>query len=80
VRRGLPADLVGAHAIAQSSTHQHGSQSLPWPWPPRGPLSPLATSYPLVSHLRGVMGHTTVGLVIGVLLSLLDLQVSPRRP
>jgi hypothetical protein len=26
------------------------------------------------------MGHTTVGLAIGVLLSLLDLQVSPRRP
>ena len=45
-----------------------------------GTALPLATSYPLVSHLRGVMGHTTVGLAIGVLLSLVDLQVSPRRP
>jgi hypothetical protein len=45
-----------------------------------GTALPLATSCPLVSHLRGVTGHTTVGLAIGVLLSLLDLQVSPRRP
>jgi len=31
---------------------------------------PTATSYPLVSHLRGVVGHATVGLTIGVLLRL----------
>jgi hypothetical protein len=41
---------------------------------------PLATSYPLISHLRGVVGHATVGLVIGVLLALLRPEaVSPRR-
>jgi hypothetical protein len=46
-----------------------------------GTALPQATSYPLVSHLRGVVGHATVGLVIGVLLSLLESgQVSRRRP
>ncbi len=45
-----------------------------------GTALPLATSYPLVSHLRGVVGHATVGLVIGVLLGLLaPEQVSRRR-
>ena len=33
-----------------------------------GTALPLATQYPLVSHLRGVVGHTTVGLTIGLLL------------
>jgi len=46
-----------------------------------GTALPLATSYPLVSHLRGVVGHATVGLVIGVLLSVLEPEtVSRRRP
>ena len=46
-----------------------------------GTALPQATSYPLVSHLRGVVGHATVGLVIGVLLSLLESgKVSRRRP
>ena len=36
-----------------------------------GTALPLATSYPLVSHLRGVVGHTTLGLTLGVLLRLL---------
>jgi MFS superfamily sulfate permease-like transporter len=46
-----------------------------------GTALPLATSYPLVSHLRGVVGHATVGLTIGFLLSLLaPRQVSRRRP
>jgi hypothetical protein len=45
-----------------------------------GTALPLARSYPLVSHLRGVVGHATVGLVIGVLLTLLEpRQVSSRR-
>ncbi len=70
VRRGwrpVPAGLtVGALAFAVVD---------------EGTALRLATSYALVSHLRGVVGHATVGLTIGVLLSLLDLRpVSPRRP
>jgi hypothetical protein len=30
------------------------------------------TSYPLLSRARGVVGHATLGLTIGVLLALLD--------
>jgi hypothetical protein len=30
----------------------------------------MLTDYPLVSHLRGVVGHATVGLTIGLLLRL----------
>jgi hypothetical protein len=37
-----------------------------------GTALPLMTSYPLVSHARGVVGHATLGLTIGVLLTLLD--------
>ena len=45
-----------------------------------GTSLPLATSYPLVSHLRGVVGHATVGLTTGVLLALLEPErLSPRR-
>jgi hypothetical protein len=33
-----------------------------------GTALPTMTSYPLVSHARGVVGHLTVGLAIGVLL------------
>ena len=35
-----------------------------------GTSLPLLTSYPAVSHLRGVVGHATVGVVIGLLLAL----------
>ena len=37
-----------------------------------GTALPTMTAYPLVSHLRGVAGHATVGVVIGVLLRLAD--------
>ena len=37
-----------------------------------GTSLPLLTAYPWVSHARGVVGHATLGLVIGVLLSLLE--------
>ncbi|MGY1731581.1 hypothetical protein ACI798_08665 [Geodermatophilus sp. SYSU D01045] len=33
-----------------------------------GTALPTMTAYPLVSHARGVVGHATVGLVIGLLL------------
>jgi hypothetical protein len=56
-RRPIPTGLaVGAVAFALVD---------------EGTSLPLATSYPLVSHLRGVVGHATVGLTIGVLLRLL---------
>ena len=35
-----------------------------------GTALPTMTAYPLVSHLRGVVGHATVGVVIGLLLRL----------
>jgi hypothetical protein len=37
-----------------------------------GTALPLMTSYPLISHARGVVGHATLGLAIGALLTLLD--------
>ena len=43
-----------------------------------GTSLPLLTSYPLVSHARGVVGHATVGVVIGLLLALTD--EDGRRP
>jgi MFS superfamily sulfate permease-like transporter len=65
-RRPVPAGLaVGAVAFAVVD---------------EGMSLPLATSYPLVSHLRGAVGHATVGLTIGVLLALLEPgRVSRRR-
>jgi hypothetical protein len=44
-----------------------------------GTSLPLATSYPLASHLRGVVGHATLGLTIGVLLALLEPEGVSRR-
>jgi hypothetical protein len=38
----------------------------------------LVTSYPAVSHARGVVGHATVGAVIGLLLALTE--EDRRRP
>ena len=43
-----------------------------------GTSLPLLTSYPLVSHARGVVGHATVGVVIGLLLALTEND--RRRP
>jgi hypothetical protein len=36
-----------------------------------GTALPTFTSYPVVSHLRGVVGHATFGLAAGILLSLI---------
>lgn len=43
-----------------------------------GTFLPLLTSYPLESHARGVVGHATVGVVIGPLLALTE--GDRRRP
>ena len=43
-----------------------------------GTSLPLLTSYPAVSHARGVVGHATVGAVIGLLLALTE--EDRRRP
>jgi hypothetical protein len=37
-----------------------------------GSSLPQLTAYPLASHLRGVVGHATLGVTTGALLSLLD--------
>lgn len=37
-----------------------------------GTAASMITDYPIESHLRGVVGHGTLGLVIGLLLSLVD--------
>jgi len=57
VRRGAPPVATGLAVGAAAFLVVDEGTSLP-----------LATSYPLVSHLRGVVGHATVGLTIGVLL------------
>jgi hypothetical protein len=43
-----------------------------WAVVDEGTALPLMTSYPLLSRARGVVGHATLGLTIGVLLALLD--------
>lgn len=43
-----------------------------------GTSLPLLTSYPAVSHARGLVGHATVGVVIGLLLALTE--GGRRRP
>jgi hypothetical protein len=37
-----------------------------------GTALPLLRAYPLESHARGVVGHGTLGLAIGVLLALVN--------
>jgi hypothetical protein len=37
-----------------------------------GTALPTMTDYPVVSHMRGVVGHGTLGLAVGALLSLVD--------
>jgi hypothetical protein len=37
-----------------------------------GTALPTLTDYPVASHMRGVVGHGTLGLAVGALLSLVD--------
>jgi hypothetical protein len=46
-----------------------------WAVVDEGTALPTFTQYPVESHLRGVVGHATFGLVAGILLSLVH-----RRP
>jgi hypothetical protein len=57
VRRGMRPAIAGPVVAAAA-----------WAVVDEGTALPLATSYPLVSHARGVVGHATVGLAIGLLL------------
>jgi hypothetical protein len=68
VRRGTPPVRAGLTVTAVA-----------WALVDEGTALPLATSYPLVSHARGVVGHATLGLAIGAVLRLLD-ELSRRRP
>jgi hypothetical protein len=43
-----------------------------WAIVDEGTALPTFTDYPVESHLRGVVGHATVGAVIGLLLSLVE--------
>jgi hypothetical protein len=69
VRRGMPPVGAGLAVGAAAFVVVDEGTSLP-----------LATSYPLVSHLRGVVGHATVGLTIGVLLRLAGQRPSTVVP
>ena len=61
VGRGLPPMLAGPAVGAAAFLVVDEGTSLP-----------LLTSYPLVSHARGVVGHATVGVVVGLLLVLTE--------
>jgi hypothetical protein len=61
VGRGMPPLRAGL-----------GVAAVAWAVVDEGTALPLLTSYPLVSHARGVVGHATLGLTVGVLLGLLD--------
>jgi hypothetical protein len=61
VGRGMPPLRAGVTVAAVA-----------WAVVDEGTALPLMTSYPLVSHARGVVGHATLGLTIGALLALLD--------
>ncbi|WP_147332010.1 hypothetical protein [Geodermatophilus marinus] len=56
----------GLHPVAAGLTVGAAA----WAVVDEGTALPTMTDYPLVSHARGVVGHTTVGLTIGVLLAL----------
>jgi tetrahydromethanopterin S-methyltransferase subunit F len=43
-----------------------------WALVDEGTALPTFTDYPVQSHLRGVVGHGTLGLAIGLLLSLVE--------
>jgi len=61
VGRGVPPLRAGLTVAAVA-----------WVVVDEGTSLPLMTSYPLVSHARGVVGHATLGLTVGALLALLD--------
>lgn len=58
VRRGRPPMTAGPLVAAVA-----------WAVVDEGTSLPTMTAYPLVSHLRGVVGHATHGLVTGALLA-----------
>ena len=58
-RRGVPP-LTAGLAVA----------AVAWLVVDEGTALPTLTDYPLVTHARGVVGHSTVGLTIGLLLRL----------
>jgi len=61
VRRGVPPLKAGLAVGAAA-----------WAIVDEGTALPTFTDYPVESHLRGVVGHATLGLAIGVLLSLVE--------
>jgi hypothetical protein len=61
VGRGMPPLRAGLLVAAVA-----------WVVVDEGTALPQTTSYPLVSHARGVVGHATLGLTVGGLLALLD--------
>jgi len=61
VGRGVPPLRAGLTVAAVA-----------WAVVDEGTALPQMTSYPLVSHARGMVGHATLGLSIGTLLGLLD--------
>jgi hypothetical protein len=61
VGRGMPPLRAGMTVAAVA-----------WAVVDEGTALPQMTSYPLVSHARGVVGHATLGLTVGTLLELLD--------
>jgi hypothetical protein len=61
VGRGMPPLRAGPAVAAVA-----------WAVVDEGTSLPLLTSYPLVSHVRGIVGHAVLGLTVGALLELLD--------
>jgi hypothetical protein len=61
VGRGMPPLRAGPAVAAVA-----------WAVVDEGTSLPLLTAYPLVSHVRGMVGHAVHGLTVGALLELLD--------
>lgn len=61
VRRGVPPLLAGLAVGA-----------IAWAVVDEGTAIQTFTDYPVESHLRGVVGHATLGLAVGALLALVE--------